>query len=152
MAVVAEREGWARANAPRVALVAGFALLAVLLAGCGEAADTTGGHAPVVVEEAGSIGAGDARDPNHADLPYDAYAFEASKRDAVVVEVTAEGFVPLLKLVEVATGAVLAEWEEEHSDEKTLSYTIAGPGVYEARVYALEGGSGAYTLTVRMDP
>ena len=106
----------------------------------------------MVVDEAGSIGAGDARDPNHADLPYDAYTFEASKWDAVVVEVTAEGFVPLLKLVEVGSGAVLAEWEEEYSDEKALSYTIAGPDVYEARVYALEGGSGAYTLTVRMNP
>lgn len=32
----------------------------------------------------------------------------------VAVEVTAEEFSPLLKLVEVSTGAVIAEWDPEY--------------------------------------
>ncbi len=120
-----------------------------LLVGCGKAADTTGDHSPPVLEESGSIGPGDTRDPDHAGLPYDAYEFDAEIGDVVVVEVGADGFVPLLKLVEVATGAVLAEWEERYSDDDALTYTIAGSGKYEARVYGLESGSGTYTLTVR---
>ena len=68
------------------------------------------------------------------------------------MNVDAKGFVPLLKLVEVASGAVLAEWEAEYSDDEALTYSIAGPGTYEARVYALENGSGSYTLSVRVSP
>ncbi|HET6476094.1 MAG TPA: hypothetical protein VFH93_08470, partial [Thermoleophilia bacterium] len=126
-------------------------LLAVSLAGCGETAGG-GGDSPVVVEETGSIESGDTRDPDYNDLQYDAYTFSAETGDAVVIEVTADGFVPLLQLVEVASGADLAEWEAQYSDDDALRYTIAGPGEYEARVYALEGGSGTYTLTVRVNP
>lgn len=50
------------------------------------------------------------------------------------------------------TGAPLAEWEAAYSYGDALTYTIAGPGTYGARVYALEGGSGTYTLTVRVNP
>ncbi len=137
----------------RVSLVVAIlaaGLLAVSLAGCGETAG--GGDSPVVVEETGSIESGDTRDPDYNDLQYDAYAFSAETGDVVVIEVTADGFVPLLHLVEVASGADLAEWEAAYSDEDALTYTIAGPGEYEARVYALEGGSGTYTLTVRVNP
>ena len=129
-------------------------LSAFMLAGCGGTSDTsgsTGGGAGTVIDQTDSIDAGDTRDPNHADFAYDAYTFEAAAGDVVVVDVAAEGFVPLLKLVEVATGAVLAEWEAAYSDDEALTYTIAGPGEYEARVYALEDGSGAYTLRVRID-
>ncbi len=132
-----------------VLLAAG--LLAVSLAACGESADS-GGDSPVAVEETGAIESGDTRDPDYNNLQYDAYTFSAETGDAVVVEVTADGFVPLLHLVEVASGADLAEWEAQYSDDDALTYTIAGPGEYEARVYALEGGSGTYTLTVRVNP
>ena len=129
-------------------------LAALMLAACGGTSDTsgsTGAGAGTVIDQTGSIDAGDTRDPNHSGLAYDAYTFEAAPGDVVVVDVAAEGFVPLLKLVEVATGAVLAEWEAAYSDDEALTYTIAGPGEYEARVYALEDGSGAYTLSVRID-
>jgi hypothetical protein len=133
-----------------VALLAA-GLLAVSLAGCGGTAGG-GGDSPVVVEETGSIESGDTRDPDYNDLQYDAYTFSAETGDVVVIEVAADGFVPLLHLVEVASGADLAEWEAQYSDDDALRYTIAGPGEYEARVYALEGGSGTYTLTVRVNP
>jgi hypothetical protein len=134
-----------------LALAACLAALAVT--GCGGTAeDASTGGSGAVVEKTGSIDAGDTRDPNHSGLAYDAYTFDATRGDAVVVDVTAEGFVPLLKLVEVATGAVLAEWEAAYSDDDALTYTIAGPGTYEARVYALEDGTGTYTLSVRVNP
>jgi len=129
-------------------------LFALVLAGCGGTSETSGSASDgsgTVVEQTGSIDAGDTRDPNHSDLAYDAYVFDAEGGDVVVVDVTAQGFVPLLKLVEVATGAVLAEWDAEYSDVETLTYTIAGPGKYEARVYALEDGSGTYSFSVRVD-
>jgi hypothetical protein len=133
-------------------LVLAAGLLAIVSAGCGEASGSGGGDSAAVVETEGTIGPDDTRDPDHADLPYDAYTFEATQGDAVVAEVGADGFVPLLKLVEVATGAPLAEWEAEYSDDDALTYTIAGPGTYEVRVYALEDGRGTYTLTVRVNP
>lgn len=133
-----------------IVLTAG--LVALALIGCGGTAGTSNGGTGTVVEEAGSIDAGDARDPNHSDLAFDAYTFDATTGDTVVVDVTADGFVPLLKLMEVATGAALAEWEAAYSDDKALTYVIAGPGTYEARVYALEDGSGTYTLRVRVNP
>ncbi|MFH0915046.1 MAG: hypothetical protein V1912_01190 [bacterium] len=126
-------------------------VVAFVLAGCGgqTGPEETGGQ--VVVEESGSIDPGDTRDPNHANLPYDAYTFEAKKFDRVRVEVVAEGFTPLLKLVEVSTGADLWEWEEEYSDEDALTYTIAGPGTYEARVYATKDGTGTYQIGVSLN-
>lgn len=127
-------------------LVAGF-----VLAGCG---GQTGSEEPgrqVVVQESGSIDSSDTRDPNHSDLPYDTYTFEAKRLDRVRVEVVAEGFTPLLKLVEVSTGADLWEWEEEYSDEDALIYTIAGPGTYEARVYAMKDGTGTYRISVSLN-
>ena len=133
-----------------VVLAAG--LVALVLTGCGGTAGTSTGDSGTVVEESGSIDAGDTRDPNHSDLAYDAYTLDATRGDVVVVDVAAEGFAPLLKLVEVATGAVLAEWEAAYSDDEALTYTIADPGSYEARVYALEDGTGTYTLSVRVNP
>ncbi len=49
---------------------------------------------------------------------------ETEKYDRVRVEVAAEGFVPLLKLVEVSTGAPLADWEERYSDEDALTIKV----------------------------
>lgn len=144
--------GTTRGGRCALALLIAIALLTMSIAACGEDAETVNGSSSVVVQEEGSIEPGDTRDPNHSDLPYDAYTFKADLRDVVVVEVKAEGFVPLLKLVEVATGAPLAEWEEQYSEDDALTYTIAGPGEYEARVYALEQGSGTYTVTVRLNP
>ena len=133
----------------------GVLVLVAVLTGCtlsatgcaeGVSSDQTGRQ--VVVQEGGSIEPGDTTDPNHSDFPYDAYTFQAKRLDRVRVEVVAEDFAPLLKLVEVATGAPLWEWEEAYSDEDALIYTIAGPGTYEARVYATSGGTGTYQITV----
>ncbi|MBN1619248.1 hypothetical protein JW890_00855 [candidate division WOR-3 bacterium] len=117
----------------------------------GEQADTTstvvetGGQ---TIEKTGTIEEGDLTDPNHSNLPYDAYTFEASLGDKVRVEVETEAFIPLLKLVEVSTGAVLAEWDSEYPMGDALIYVIAGPGEYEARVYAMKTGSGEYSLKI----
>jgi len=138
---------------------------ALVVAGCGGQADTAGGSAGdgagdttekgtgrlVVVSESGSIEPGDTRDSNHSDLLYDEYTFEAERMDRVRVEVTAEGFTPLLKLMEVSTGAHLWEWEEAYSDEDALIYTIAGPGTYEVRVYALDDATGSYEVVVTLN-
>ena len=137
---------------PTTFMVTGLALALLLLTvtGCREGASNNDTPSPLVVEHQGSIDAGDLRDPNHSDLAYDTYTFEAKKYDRVRVEVVVEDFVPLLKLVEVSTGAPLAEWEERYSDEDALTYMIAGPGMYEARVYAIDKGTGAYTITIRV--
>jgi hypothetical protein len=129
---------------------------ALLAAACGGSpdgdgqADTAAGLG-VIIEETGSIESADTQDPDHAGLRFDGYTFDARLGDTVEVSVEADGFTPLLKLTEVATGAVLAEWEAEHSDDEALTYTIAGPGTYEARVYALDDGTGTYRLTVTVD-
>lgn len=153
-----------RCALPAIVILTVLALSLIPLGGCGGsdgtgngaadgggAADETGGGS-LVLEEAGTIEAGDTRDADHAGLPYDAYEFQAEPGDEVTVEVSADGFTPLLKLVEVATGAPLAEWEAEYSDKDALTYTIAGSGTCEARVYALEDGNGSYTLTVHVNP
>ena len=124
---------------------------ACVFAGCGEEASSGDAGAQTVVEESGSIDPGDTEDPNYGGQLYDAYMFEAKQYDRVRVEVTTESFVPLLLLVEVSTGAQLWEWQEEYSDEDALNYTIAGPGSYEARVYALEGGMGPYQIRVTLN-
>ena len=126
------------------------ALSALTLAACGSTSDSAGGSAGVLVEQNGSIDAGDTRDSDHSDFAYDAYTFEAKSGDQVSVDVTADGFVPLLKLVEVSTGAVVAEWDAAYPDGAALTSTIAGPGEYEARVYAQEDGTGTYELSVRV--
>ena len=126
-------------------------LIAVVIAGfgCG-----TGGseEQPLDISYSGTVEAGDSTDPNHGNLLYDAYEFEAERFEVVSIGATAEGFSPLLKLVEVETGAVLAEWEAEYSDDEALIYRIAAPGLYEARVYAMEPGTWDYTLTVKTLP
>jgi hypothetical protein len=127
-------------------LVAGLAV-----AGCGGETGSQETEGQVVVDETGSIAPGDSQDPNYGDLPYDAYSFEAKKFDRVRIEVAAEGFTPLLLLVEASNGAQLWEWQDEYSDDDALLYTIAGPGSYEARVYALEGGTGTYQLRVSLN-
>lgn len=120
-------------------------LIITLLAGCGEG-EGDSKEATRMIEEIGVIESSDTRDPNHNYFTYDAYEFEAETLNQVCIEVSAEGFSPLLKLVEVSSGAVIAEWDLEYSTEDALNYTIAGPGIYEVRVYSLEDGSGEYTL------
>mgnify|MGYP005621900163 CR=1 FL=1 len=103
-----------------------------------------------VIEKTGTIEPGDRTDPNHGNLAYDAYEFKASPLDKVRAEVETEDFSPLLKLVEVSTGAVIAEWDAQYpmGDEKALVYTIAGPGAYEIRVYAMSAGTGSYKVKI----
>jgi len=124
-------------------------LVMFFIAGCGgDGTDSTA----VVTEVSGTIEADDMRDPDHGNLAYDSYEFEAGTLDQVRVEVSTESFLPLLELVEVSTGAVIAEWEPEYSSDDALNYTIAGPGSYEARVYAQEDGSGVYSLSIAVSP
>lgn len=104
-----------------------------------------------VIEKNGVIEPGDSTDANHSDLPYDAYTFTAKLGDKVTVKVVTEDFIPLLKLVEVATGAPLAEWDSQYSQDAGLTYTIAGPGKYEVRVYAMQSGTGNYSLRISVE-
>lgn len=130
----------------RVVLMVTVLAAAGLSTGCGgkeEAVDN-----PDIIEQRGSIESGDPTDPDHMDLPYDGFAFRSELLDSVVVKVDAAGFVPMLKLMEVSTGAVLAEWDSEYADADHLSYIIASPGSYEARVYATCGEEGDYSLTI----
>lgn len=122
--------------------------LVTLSAGCGGTGDGSGR----VMEETGVIDSESPVDPNHGNLSYGSLTFGAERWDRVRVEVSTEGFVPLLKLVEVSTGAVLAEWDPEYPEGDALTYTIAGPGEYEARVYGTRGGSGSYTLRLTISP
>lgn len=101
-----------------------------------------------VIEKSGSIEEGDQTDPNHMNFPYDAYTFEAATGDKVRVEVTTEAFTALLKLVEVSTGAVLAEWDSEYPMGDALIYVIASKGEYEARVYSTNSGTGEYSVKI----
>lgn len=101
-----------------------------------------------VIEKSGSIEEGDLTDPNHMNFPYDAYNFEAVVGDKVRIEVTAEAFTALLKLVEVSTGAVLAEWDSEYPTGDALIYVIASNGSYEARVYSTNSGTGEYSVKI----
>lgn len=118
----------------------------LLLAGCCEKAKPLSRQ--FFLEETGSIEYGDLTDQNHAGLAYDAYDFQVVPLDTVTVAIEAEGFDPMLKLAEVSTGAVLAEWDSQYSEEDRLTYVIAGGGVCQARVYALEHGTGSYTVSV----
>jgi hypothetical protein len=122
-----------------------LALGAVLVLGCGAGSSDDDG---IVMEEIGRIEVGDTADPNHSGLLYDGYVFSANALDSVAVVVRSEGFLPLTKLVEVETGAVLAEWDYEYSQEEFLTYIIAAPGEYEARVYSVNSGTGDYKLTI----
>jgi hypothetical protein len=133
------------------------ACCAFALCACGAKGDEKGGagggqseSGATLIEKAGVIEAGDRTDANHGNLAYDAYELTARAFDRVRVEVATKEFSPLLKLVEVSTGAVLAEWDAEYptGDEKALVYVIAGPGLYEARVYAMRNGKGAYTAKI----
>ncbi len=126
-------------------------LITVLLAGCG-GGESNGEETVTVIERSGTIESSDTRDPNHSNLAYDAYEFEAETFELVRVEVIVEGFSPLLKLMEVSTGAEIAEWDPEYSTDDALNYTIAEPGSYEARVYAMQDGTGDYTLTITVTP
>lgn len=131
----------------RSALIVALLTIPALLPGCGGGEEASA-DSPAIIEHMGSIGSGDPTDPNHMNLPYEGFTFRAELLDSVALEVDAEGFVPMLKLMEVSTGAVLAEWDSEYADTDHLSYTIASPGSYEARVYATRGGEGDYTLII----
>ena len=129
-------------------LLCSMTLLASTFLGCGE----RGGVERFELEETGSLEPGDIQDINHAGLAYDPFIVQATLRSTLEAEVTAEGFSPLLKLIEVQTGAVLAEWDSEHSEDDALTYMIAADGEYEVRVYALDDGRGNYTVRISVDP
>jgi hypothetical protein len=119
----------------------------VLFCGCGGDGESPA-EGSMVMEEIGRIDEGDATDPDHAGLPYDSYLFQADLMDSVTLQIRSEGFTPMTKLVEVETGAVLAEWDSQYAESDGLTYTIASTGSYEARVYATDGGVGDYKLTI----
>ena len=126
-------------------------LTAAPIAGCGSGENEAVDLSREIVET-GVIEITDATDPNHSNLLFDGFEFEAEKFEKACIEAASDEFVPLLKLVEVETGAVLAEWEAEYSSDEALTYTIAGSGIYEARIYAMENGTGQYTITITMEP
>lgn len=123
------------------------AFLVLLAAGCG-------GEIPeskvTVIEETGVIEEGDLTDADYGGYRYDSYVFQVRPLDQVTVEIEAEDFQPILSLHEVSTGAHLAEWEAEYSEDPALSYRIAGGGDCEARVYA-PGGTGSYTVKITVE-
>lgn len=133
-----------------------MAVVLAAAAGCGGGSDATPDGSPeanvgvgrILVDEAGEVGPGDTTDPNHMNLPYDAFVFSGEAMDRVSFLATAEGFSPILKLVESSTGAVLAEWDAEYPTGDNLAYTLAAGGDYEARIYATGGDTGTYTLQV----
>jgi len=123
------------------------ALVAAAAAGCGGQQPPDG--ATRLIEETGTIISQDTRDPNHMNFPYDSYEFSVERGDRVRVEAEADGFHYLLKLMEISTGAVTAEWDPAYpGGEDALTYTIAGGGMYEARIYAMENGTGSYAITI----
>jgi hypothetical protein len=143
-------------NVHRILVITFFCIILIPFACGGSGNDrATGKSEPEtgnsrVIEKTGSIDSGDRTDPNHGNLAYDGYEFKARPIDKIRVEVKTKDFSPLLKLVEVSTGAVIAEWDAQYptGDEKALVYTIAGPGVYEARVYAMRAGTGSYSVRI----
>ncbi|MFO7627829.1 MAG: hypothetical protein R6V62_11275 [Candidatus Fermentibacteraceae bacterium] len=122
-----------------------FILCATLVA-CGQ-----GEPAPVTIEATGVLTAESPVDSNHMNFHYTVHTFQGERWDRVNVELLSADFPVLLKLVETATGAPLAEWDQEYSEETSLSYTIAGPGEYQVRVYSM-AGSGEYTVNITLKP
>jgi len=116
--------------------------------GGGESEHDVDAVSNAVIEETGTLDGSDQRDPDHSDLTFDPFLFEAGAFNEVHLAVTAETFLPMLKLIEVSTGAVLAEWDSEYADDDMLRYTIAAAGVYEARIYSTDGLEGDYTLLI----
>lgn len=125
--------------------IAALFLFAVLVAGCG-------GEAPeqeiTTIAETGSIIDGDQVDANYGGYRYDSYDFQVNPLDMVTVEVQSDDFDFLVTLYEVSTGAQLAEWDPEYSEEQALEYRIAGGGTCQARIYALNGGTGSYSIRI----
>ena len=123
-----------------------LAALLMLLFSCGEEAQQTAEEE--VLRLSGTIEEGDPQDPEFGNRLYDAHIFEAKMLDTVMVSVDTEDFSPVLTLEEVSTGAQIDERDPEYSAEECLTYVIAGPGEYEARVYSEIGGGGDYQLTI----
>jgi hypothetical protein len=131
-------------------LIAGGALAVLACSGCG-GPPSGGGENGITIEESGSIGPGDTPDPNHGNLLYDRFPLQARRFDRVSASVSTDGFPAMLKLVEVSTGAPLAEWDSMYPDGDSLAYTIAAPGEYEVRVYGLQGGTGEYSVRISVN-
>ena len=129
----------------RIAMTALTCLIffAFATSGCGN-----GSEKSTVLQEEGILTGDEAPDPYHGQLPYDHFRFTASSLDTVSVLVDTDEFVPLLRLMEVATGAVIDEWDAGYSDRDHMEYTIALSGQYEVRVYSTDDGLGEYSLTV----
>ena len=125
----------------RTVLASCFTLLA-----CGQ-----GEPLPVTSEMTGILTAESPVDTNHMNFHYAVHTFDAERLDRVTVELVSADFPVLLKLVETETGAPLAEWDQEYSEEASLSYTLAGPGEYQARVYSMDG-FGEYTVKITVMP
>lgn len=121
-------------------------LVLLLTAACGE----EGREAAVTeIEETGVIEDGDPEDENYGGYLYDSFEFHAEPLDQITVAIEAEGFQPIVTLHEMSTGAHIAEWDQEYSQDPCLSYRIAGAGAYEVRVHST-GGTGPYSVTIRI--
>lgn len=124
--------------------VSAVAFVFVTMIACGR-----GEPAPVSIEAGGVVTAASPVDSNHMNFHYAVHTFHGERWDRVTVELLTADFPVLLKLVESSTGAPLAEWDQEYSEETSLSYTLAGPGEYQVRVYSMDGfGDYAATITV----
>ena len=117
-------------------------LAAVFAAGCGQ-----DGNNGVLVQCTGSLDLSDPQDLLHSGLNYDSYIIDTAAMEVVHAEVDADDFSPMLKLIEVSTSAVLAEWDSGFPLSEHMAYTVPVAGQYEIRVYALSG-TGTYTVRV----
>jgi len=126
--------------------VAAIVMLFIAMVACGQSEP-----APVTTGATGVLTAGSPVDANHMNFHYAVHTFHGERWDRVNVELVSAEFPVLLKLVETSTGAPLAEWDQEYSEETSLSYTIAGPGEYQVRVYSMEG-FGEYAATITLTP
>lgn len=129
----------------RIALVL---VCSVFLAGCTEGSNP---KKTSVIEETGVIEEGDLTDENYGGYRYDSFEFQVNSMDLVTVEIEPRGFQPVLTLHEVSTGAHLAEFDPAYTEDPALVYRIAGGGACEARVYALEDGTGTYTVKITVE-
>ncbi len=121
-------------------------LCSVFCGGENQSADNTR-----TMEFSGSLGIDDRTDPDFCGRIYQSYRFSARPMDSVAIIVDEADFDPLLMLKEVSTGAELAQWDPEYSGQPGLTYRIAGPGEYEARIYSRNDSLGSYSVVITVD-
>ncbi len=126
------------------------------------------GSTAVLAQEAATIAVGDTIDGALADTDrktedgdvFDAYAFQAAAGNRVKIAMTAidgateDGLDPLLRVGRMtADGFVeLAMNDDEDGLNAGLVFTVAEAGMYVIHAEALEGGTGAYRLSLETGP